>query len=135
MKIIFSKHIPPKNFGAINLFGLIIVRKDYGTLSDVEINHELIHTRQMLEMLLVFFYLAYIIEWLIRLIQYRNRMKAYVNISFEREAYSHMYDLPYLKKRRVFAFRHYYRRKKDDKKLDNIIHNRLNKRIVRTKPK
>lgn len=110
MKIVYSKYFPPKGFGAINLFGLIIVRKDYGILSNAEKNHERIHTRQILEMLIVFFYAAYIIEWIFRLIQYRDRMKAYRNISFEREAYSHMYGLDYLKKRKIFAFRHYYRK-------------------------
>ena len=135
MKIIFNKYIPPKNFGAINLFGLIIVRKDHGRLSDVEINHELIHTRQMLEMLIIFFYLAYVSEWLIRLIWYRNRMKAYRNISFEREAYSNMYNLSYLKERKLFAFRHYYKKKKSNEKLDNNTFNKLNRRIMRSKPK
>ncbi|WP_029903783.1 hypothetical protein [Prevotella sp. 10(H)] len=111
MRFIYSKHFPPKDFGAINLFGLIIVRKDYGSLTRVEQNHEQIHTQQMMEMLFVVFYLFYIIEWLVRLIQYRDRMKAYQNISFEREAYACMYDLSYLKKRKLFAFRNYYRKK------------------------
>lgn len=112
MKIIHSKNFPPKDFGAINLFGLIIVRKDYGKLTDAEKNHELIHTRQMLEMLVIFFYLSYIIEWLICLIQYRDRLEAYENISYEREAYSCMYNLTYLKDRQMFSFRHYYKKGK-----------------------
>lgn len=111
MRIIYSKHFPPKDFGAINLLGLIIVRKDYDALSEAEKNHERIHTRQMLEMLIILFYLCYILEWLIRLIQYKNRLKAYENISFEREAYSQMYDLSYLKRRKLFAFYNYYRKK------------------------
>ena len=112
MKIVYSKHFPPKDFGAINLLGLIIVRKDYGQLNEAEKNHEQIHTRQMLEMLIVVFYLLYILEWLVRLMQYRNRLKAYENISFEREAYSHMYDLTYLKKRKLFASLNYYKKRK-----------------------
>ena len=111
MRIIYSKHFPPKDFGAINLLGLIIVRKDYGALSEIEKNHEQIHTRQMMEMLIIPFYLCYVIEWFIRLIQYRNRLIAYENISFEREAYSQMYDLSYLRKRKLFAFYNYYRKK------------------------
>lgn len=111
MRIIYSKRFPPKDFGAINLFGLIIVREDYGPLSEAEKNHEQIHTRQMLEMLIFLFYLCYILEWLIRLIQYKNRLRAYENISFEREAYSQMYDLSYLKRRKLFAFRSYYKKK------------------------
>lgn len=91
------------------MFGIIIVRKDYGNLNDAEKNHELIHTRQMLEMLIIFFYLSYFAEWIIRLCQYQNRLKAYMNISYEREAYSNMSDSSYLKKRKLFAFRKYYK--------------------------
>lgn len=112
MRIIYNKHFPPKDFGAINIFGLIIVRKDYGKLTNAEKLHEKIHTRQMLETLIVFFYLSYFIEWLIRLIQYRNRMNAYYNISYEREAYNSMHDAHYLEKRKMFAFIHYYKRRK-----------------------
>jgi hypothetical protein len=111
MKIIYSKYIPPRNFGAINLFGLIIARKDFGPLTMSEINHERIHTRQMIEMLIVPFYLCYIIEWLVRLAQYRDKMLAYENISFEREAYAQMFDLSYPVKRKSFAFINYYRKK------------------------
>lgn len=112
MKIMYNKYFPPRRFAAINLFGLIIVRKDYGRLSESEINHELIHTRQILEMMIIFFYLTYFVEWLIRLLQYRNTYQAYRNISYEREAYECMKDLSYLKKRKLFAFRHYYEMEK-----------------------
>ena len=111
MKILYSKHFPPGNFGAINLFGIIIARKDYGRLTDAEINHECIHTRQMAEMLVIFFYISYLIEWIVRLIQYRNMFDAYVNISYEREAYSNMYNIEYLKKRRPFTFKNYYKKR------------------------
>ncbi|MDR2955451.1 MAG: hypothetical protein LBV43_10250 [Prevotella sp.] len=110
MKIVYSKYIPPKKFAAINLFGLIVVRKEYGELTKVEINHELIHTRQILEMFIIPFYLFYLLEWLIRWIQYRDRLRGYKNISFEREAYTNMHDLSYLKKRKIFAFTHYLKK-------------------------
>ena len=112
MKIIRSRNFPPKNFSAINLFGLIIVRKDYGELSDAEKNHESIHTRQMLEMFIILFYLLYVIEWLIRVVEYKNRYEAYKNISYEREAYSNMYNREYLRKRKPYSFIHYYRKEK-----------------------
>ena len=57
----------------------------------------------------VFFYLWYGIEWLVRLIQYRDRLSAYYNISFEREAYSNQSDLGYLRVRKVFQFRKYFK--------------------------
>jgi hypothetical protein len=54
-------------------------------LSDTDLRHEEIHWEQQKEMLCIFFYLWYIIEWLIKLPVYGR--DAYWNISFEREAY------------------------------------------------
>ena len=48
------------------------------------------HTAQMKEMLYIFFYLWYVVEWIIRLFMKGN---AYRNISFEREAYSNEDDI------------------------------------------
>ncbi len=104
MKLIVNKLLPTKGFKAINLLGIIFVRKEY-SLSKVDINHERIHTHQMLEMLIIFFYLFYLIEWVIKLIYYRDRMKAYRNISFEREAFFYQHDLYYLKKRKHYEWR------------------------------
>lgn len=91
-----------KSFYAINICGLIFSR---GKLSSTQLNHERIHTRQQLEMLFVFFYLWYGVEWLVRLIIHRNFMRAYSNISFEREAYAHERNLDYLHSRPFFAWR------------------------------
>ncbi len=108
MKPIYNKILPIKGFVAINLFGIIFARREY-RLGQVELNHERIHTQQMIEMLFLFFYLFYLIEWFIKLIYYRNFMKAYRSISFEREAYTFQRDLQYLKKRRIFAWRKWVR--------------------------
>lgn len=107
MKIIYNKILPPKGFAAINLFGIVFARKEFNPLSEKTINHEKIHTRQMKEMLYIFFYLWYGIEWIIRLIQYRNSMSAYYNISFEREAYQNERDPQYLDKRKMFSSMRY----------------------------
>ena len=98
MIIIKNKIIPFKGFSAIYLFGLLFTKKE---LSRTEINHELIHERQASEMLFVFFYLWYLIEWLIRL---TGKGNAYHNISFEREAYTNQNNLLYLSKRKMFNF-------------------------------
>lgn len=111
MKIIYRKSFPPKDFAAINILGIIIARQEYGALSEVEKNHEKIHTYQIYEMLVIFFYITYFIEWLIRLMQYRNAQIAYQNISYEREAYQNMFDPAYLKKRKYYAFFKYYKKK------------------------
>ena len=55
MKIVRNRFLPPKGFRAINLLGWIFVRR--GTsLSEVDIRHESIHTRQMLELWVLPFY-------------------------------------------------------------------------------
>jgi hypothetical protein len=68
------------------------------------IRHESIHIKQQKEMLVIFFFLWYFVEWLIRLIQYRNAMTAYKNISFEREAYCHQAEAGYLEARKPYSF-------------------------------
>lgn len=102
MKIIYNKYIPFKGYAAINLFGLIFARKEYCPLKDHIRNHEAIHTAQMRDLLFLFFYIWYGIEWIVRLFQYWDREEAYLNISFEREAYRNQKDLSYLKYREKY---------------------------------
>ena len=66
MKVIYNKIIPFKQFKCINLFGLLFVRKGC-FMSEKDFNHEAIHTAQMKEMLYVFFYIWYFVEWLIEI--------------------------------------------------------------------
>ena len=106
MKIIRNNILPFKGFSAINLFGILFVRKN-ARLSEKTLNHERIHTSQMKELLYIPFYIWYVIEWLARLIQFRNSYMAYRNTSFEREAYQNQEDMHYLKSRRFFNFLNY----------------------------
>lgn len=107
MIVIYNKFIPFKGYIAINIFGVLFAREEYRTLKGWMMTHELIHTRQMTEMLFVFFYVWYAIEWLIRMMQYRDARLAYLNISFEREAYINQFDGDYLKTRKFFSFTKY----------------------------
>lgn len=91
--IVKNKIIPFNGFKAINLFGIIFVKKN---LNNIDINHERIHTAQMKEWLFIGFYLLYITEYLINLIKYKNTKIAYKNISFEKEAYTNQSNLQYL---------------------------------------
>lgn len=102
MKVIYTKCLPIKGYIAINLFGFIFARKEFKPLSRITENHERIHTAQIRELLFVFFYLWYGIEWLVRLFQYRDSKVAYLNISFEREAYRNQNNLGYLKARKKY---------------------------------
>lgn len=87
----------------LNLFGTLWAQ-DTSWIDKYVVNHERIHTSQQKEMLFLPFYLFYIFEWLIRLLQYRNQNRAYMNISFEREAYKFGHDLNYLQIRKPFAW-------------------------------
>ena len=99
MKVIINNILPPKGFKCINLFGILFCRR---ILNKIDINHETIHTIQGQELLWIGFYLWYIIEYLIRLIMYRDTKLAYKNISFEREAYQNQGDLDYLSNRKHY---------------------------------
>ena len=68
------------------------------------IRHEMIHFKQQLELLIIPFYLLYVLHFLINLIKYRNRSKAYFNICFEKEAYANDQDASYLEKRKAYAW-------------------------------
>ena len=109
MKIVRNNIIPFKGYKAVNLFGILFVRGD-SVIGSVDINHESIHTAQMKEMLYVFFYLWYVIEWLVRLVQYRNARTAYRNISFEREAYMNQGNMGYLQGRGRYAWVKYLKK-------------------------
>lgn len=108
MKIIRNNIIPFKGYKAVNLFGILFVRGD-AVIGSVDINHEEIHTAQMKEMLYVFFYLWYGVEWVVRLIQYGKAHTAYRNISFEREAYANQSSMGYLQGRKRYAWLKYMR--------------------------
>ncbi|MEA4903516.1 MAG: hypothetical protein VB090_01515, partial [Petrimonas sp.] len=65
------------------------------------------HTRQMLELLVIGFYVWYVAEWIIKWIIYKDRFIAYRNIGFEREAFDNDGDLDYLKCRKRYGFASY----------------------------
>lgn len=106
MIVIPNNIIPFPGYVAINIFGLVFVRKDiWEKRSDEKkqqtLNHEAIHTAQMRELLFVFFYIIYFFEWIYRLIFHTKT--AYRGISFEKEAYEHENDKDYLKTRKHYA--------------------------------
>lgn len=110
MKIIYNKILPIKGYAAINIFGFVFARKELNPISDRTKNHEAIHTAQGKELIWIFFYLLYGLEWFIRLIQYRNSKLAYRNISFEKEAYTNDKNTTYLNNRKLYSsFRYIFK--------------------------
>ena len=91
----------------IALFPFIVVREKQYLQDPYCLNHEKIHIRQQAELLVIFFYLWYVTEYLIRWCMYKNAYLAYRSISFEKEAYLNENDLNYLKRRRFWSFLQY----------------------------
>ncbi|MDR7372781.1 hypothetical protein [Flavobacterium aquidurense] len=107
MFLIVAKYLIPKGYRGMAVFPFVVIKYDFDKTNETFVNHEKIHLRQQLEMLILPFFIWYFLEYLIRLIQYKNKDLAYRNISFEREAYSNESDINYLKNRSFFQFLKY----------------------------
>lgn len=94
----------PRGYHSITIFPFILLKYTYLKSNTSLINHERIHLRQQLEMLVILFYVVYVFEFFIRLLQFRIWKLAYKNISFEREAYYYESKMNYLKKRSFWNF-------------------------------
>ncbi|HEY6143136.1 MAG TPA: hypothetical protein VIV55_06850 [Flavobacterium sp.] len=107
MFLIITKYLIPKGYRGLAIFPFVFVKQTLDKENLVFINHERIHLRQQLELLIIPFFIWYFLEFLLRLAQYKNIDLAYRNISFEREAYSNEKDLDYLKQRSFWRFLNY----------------------------
>lgn len=96
-----------KRFAGIALWPNILLKSKASKEDAIFLNHERIHLKQQIEMLVIPFYVWYVLEFLVRLFYYKNSQKAYLNISFEREAYKQQSNLNYLKNRKFWAFTKY----------------------------
>ena len=105
--IFITKYLIPKGFVGITIFPFIFIKNRELKRNKVLINHEKIHLKQQLELLILFFYIFYFLEWLFKFLKYKNAYTAYLNISFEREAYKEEENLNYLKERKNWAFINY----------------------------
>ena len=105
----FLLNVPSLRVDGMALFPFILSKRK--SPSEVFLNHERIHLKQQLELGLVIFYVWYVVEYLIRYVQFGNHYLAYLHISFEREAYTHERDLGYLRKRRFCAWWKYLRKR------------------------
>ena len=91
--------------GGIALFPFIILNSKLSLeRQETLINHEKIHLRQQLELLVLPFYILYLANYLINLFIYKNHQKAYRNIIFEKEAFENEKRNDYLKSRKIWAF-------------------------------
>ncbi|WP_149277676.1 hypothetical protein [Pareuzebyella sediminis] len=106
--ILVFKHFFYKNYVGLSLWPFIFLKNNDLKEDIVLINHERIHLRQQQELLIVFFYIFYFMEWVVRCMLYFDTYKAYQNMSFEKEAYHNEKNLSYLKERKPFSFIKYF---------------------------
>lgn len=98
--IIFSK-LPAS---AMALYPLMLFKHKHLRNDQTIIRHEQIHFKQQLELLILPFYILYLANYLFNLLKYQNHDKAYLNICFEKEAYTHDNNHNYLKTRKRYAW-------------------------------
>jgi len=89
---------------AITIFPFIFLKNKALKRNAILIQHERIHIRQAVELLVIFFYIWYLLEFCIHYIRLRDFYRAYRQISFEQEAYAKEAEMDYLKKRKRFSF-------------------------------
>lgn len=110
--ILVFRHLFYKNYVGLTFWPFIIL-KDRSLIHDsVLMNHEKIHLKQQLELMILPFYLLYLLEWIGRSLYYFDMYEGYRNISFEREAFANERDLGYPDQRRSFGFLGYFFSKK-----------------------
>lgn len=111
MFLIIAKYLIPKGYRGMAIFPFVFMKYASDKNNEVFVNHEKIHLRQQIELLILPFFIWYLIEYVVRLIQYKNTDLAYHNISFEREAYKNETNMNYLGNRSFFGFVQYLKHK------------------------
>ncbi|WP_461788985.1 hypothetical protein [Pedobacter sp.] len=96
--------VPKLPAAAMAIYPFILVKKKAYQDNVILVNHEKIHHKQQLELLIVPFYLIYVANYLFNLVKYDSHQKAYQQIVFEKEAYANENDFNYLNNRKPFAW-------------------------------
>ncbi|RRQ45424.1 hypothetical protein [Chryseobacterium sp. SC28] len=104
MIIVCQRLLKNTKISGIAVFPFILLRKKSDKANKILINHEKIHLRQQLELLIIPFYIWYLSEYYFKLWRYKNPYLAYRNLSFEREAYENENNVNYLKERKLWRF-------------------------------
>lgn len=109
MIIVMRTFLKSMKISGITLFPFIILQRKEDRNNRILINHERIHIRQQLELLILPFYFLYVTEYILHLIYLKKPYLAYRAISFEREAYANEFDFNYLKNRKLWSFVDYFK--------------------------
>ena len=104
MPIYIKAPILLNKFAGCTLWPFILIKSNNQKNDLIFINHERIHLRQQLELLVLPFYIWYGLEYLYYRIRGNSKDAAYKSICFEKEAYINENDLYYLKQRSFWTF-------------------------------
>ena len=77
MILVSHKILTKMKVNGITLFPFIILRNKDFKNNKILINHEKIHLRQQLELLIIFFYIWYVVEYYYWLVKLKNKHLAY----------------------------------------------------------
>ena len=95
----------PSGYAAITWLPWLAFYNSASAMTERCKRHENIHGRQQAEMLVVAFYLWYGIEYLFfRYVKGFSHKRAYVSISFEKEARENDRNLEYIKYRKLYGW-------------------------------
>lgn len=86
---------------------VVVVVDSVKTITPETINHERIHIRQFMELLILGFLFLYLWYMIAGYFKYKDWVAAYRNNPFETEAYEFESDLSYLKNRKWYNWRRY----------------------------
>ncbi|WP_199489100.1 hypothetical protein [Mesonia sp. K7] len=98
------RFLVPKGYLAVTFFPFIFLKNHLLKNDKILVNHEKIHLRQQLELLVIPFFILYFAHFIYLWLKHKNWQIAYRNIIFEREAYQKDNDLEYLKNRPFWNF-------------------------------
>ncbi|WP_326987029.1 hypothetical protein [Chryseobacterium sp. MP_3.2] len=104
MILISTRLLKNTKISGITLFPFILLKNRSDLHNKILVNHEKIHLRQQAELLVIFFYVWYVMEYYFLLFKLKDSFLAYKSISFEREAYAMENDLNYLETRKFWSF-------------------------------
>jgi hypothetical protein len=102
--------LPRLPVGGVAIFPFLLLKDKKSRLNQHLMNHEFIHFRQQIELLIIPFYIIYILNYLINLILYHNHQQVYRNILFEMEAYENDTNLDYPVERKFASWTSYLKR-------------------------
>ncbi len=72
MFLVVTKYLIPKGYRGLTVFPFVFVKHRVDKVNDVFVNHERIHLRQQLEMLVIPFLIWYPLEFFVRLMQFKK---------------------------------------------------------------